>query len=155
MKTINRKTKSFAKFSTELTGTLQTTNNVLASVNTELAFRTHYVNAATGAQGIADLISSILTGNGAYFPANIAATSLRGIAIAKCLTVNQVIAAVRQTFGADRYPDATIYQYLSVVMFKRGIVGKIKLSNVEDKNRPAECFKPRTKFFVVQQPANA
>ena len=121
-------------------------------MQTPLAFRTHYVNAKTGAKGIEQLIVSILNKNGAMAIVGIESTNHRQIAIkTQSMFANDIISAVRKEFGTDRYPDATILQYLSVTMFKAGIVGKIQLSNVEDKNR--NCFRPRNKFYIIIKPA--
>ena len=137
-----------------LTG-LQDTNNLFAQIPVALKFRTHYVSTATGVCGIEELIAKILTDANATFANGIEKTSFRSLAISQALFVSDIIASVREAFGADRYPDATIHQYLSVFMTSKKAkckVGKIKLTNIEDKNR--ECCKPRTKFYLVQTSEN-
>ena len=152
--TIKSNSTKVNTFSKTITATLSQTNGLLASVNVALPFRTHYINVKTGEMGIEDLINSILENRNAVYPANIGATSFRSVAIGNSMFASDVISQVRKIFGADRYPDATIYQYLSVFMFKQNKIGKIKLSNIEDKNRPSNCFKPRIKFFIIQPVQN-
>lgn len=136
--------------SSEILTTLQDINNLVAS-NTRYAFRNHYVNTETGVCGIENLIIDILTTSNANFPAGIEFTAHRSIAIGSSMFASEIIAIVRQSFGPDRYTDGTIHHYLSVFMTKKGLIGKIKLSNAEDKNR--ECFKPRIKFYLVEKTA--
>lgn len=135
----------------QVTLNLQDMNNLLASVQTPYAFRTHYVNMVNGVMGIEQMIVAILVGNQAVYPAGIENSALRNIAIGNSMFASEIIEIVRNEFGFDRYPDATIYQYLSVTMMRKTAklkIGKIKLTNAEDKNRP--CCKPRTKFYLVE-----
>jgi len=126
-------------------------NNLFADAQVPFVYRNHYVNAKTGVNGIENLIIDILTNNNAVFAKDVAATPLRNMAISQSLYISEIIEHVRNSFGFDRYPDATIYTVISVLMLKSGIVGKIALSNVEDKNR--ECCRPRSKFFLIQTAA--
>ena len=116
-----------------------------------LVYRNHYVNVKTGINGIENLVIDILQNNNAVFAKDIAATPLRNMAISQAMFISEIIDEVRKQFGFDRYPDATIYTVVSVLMIKSGLVGKITLSNVEDKNR--ECCRPRSKFFLIQTAA--
>lgn len=141
-------TELVKELSPEILTTLADTNNLFAQIGVPLAFRTHYVSTENGVNGIEQLIAKILTDANAVFTAGIETTEFRSLAIAQSLFVSEIIASVRNVFGSDRYPDATIHQYLSVFMTKNKSVSKIKLTNVEDKNR--SCCKPRTKFYLVQ-----
>jgi hypothetical protein len=114
-------------------------------------YRNHYVNVKTGVNGIENLVIDILQNNNAVFAKDVAASPLRNMAICQAMFISDIIANVRKQFGFDRYPDATIYTVVSVLMVKSGLVGKITLSNVEDKNR--NCCRPRAKFFLIQPPA--
>lgn len=126
-------------------------NNVLASAgNVHYFVRSHYVDVSSGVYGIERLIAQILKDNRSEFPAGIEQTEFRKIAIAGSMYVSDIIAKVQETFGADRYPYATIHSYLSYFMTKetcQNKVARIKLTNSEDSNRP--CCKPRTKFYLV------
>jgi len=144
--------KSFiATLATGLIDNAQENNNIFNDKNVPLVYRNHYVNVKTGVNGIENLVIDILQNNNAVFAADVATTPLRNMAIAQSMFISEIIEAVREQFGFDRYPDATIYTVVSVLMFKSGLVGKITLSNVEDKNR--ECCRPRSKFFLIQPPA--
>lgn len=122
------------------------TNNLLASGGIHNLVREHYIDTANGIYGIESLIKSILRTNGSVFPAGVEATELRAIAIAGGMFTSEIIAQVRETFGADRYPDCTIRMYLSKLA--KGI-GKVQLTGSEDKNRPQP--KPRCKWYLVAE----
>ena len=104
----------------------------------------------TEENGIAALISEILSDNEAIFPAGIETTEFRKVAIASAMFASEIIEQVQSRFaaGSVRYPYKTIHQYLSIFMTRNGKVGKIKLTNAEDKPRP--CNKPRTKWYFVE-----
>lgn len=123
-------------------------NNVLTTAGVKNVFQGHNIN-----NGITGLITEILTDNGAQFPAGIEATNLRKIAIGSAMFASEILAEVESRFsaGSTRYPSATVHQYLSVFMAKQGTIGKIRLSNAEDKTRP--CCKPRIKFYLVTKAA--
>jgi hypothetical protein len=129
----------------EIVDTSRDQNNVLATGEVHFFVRGHYVDTATGTFGIESLIRNILRANNAIFPAGAEKTELRAIVIAGAKFTDEIIAAVRETFGADRYPDGTIRMYLS--KFGKQF-GKVKLSNSEDSNRP--CPKPRCKWYVAE-----
>jgi hypothetical protein len=131
--------------SVSLKNQLKAINATLATKETPLAFRAHYVKG--NVNGIEQLITKILTKHNAVNPAGIESSNMRNIGIAQSMFASEVIAAVRKEFGYDRYPDATIYQYLSVNMVKNESIARIKLTNNEDSSR--ECCKPRTKFYLV------
>ena len=147
---INNNNETVQAMSSEILTTLQDINNLIAP-STRYAFRNHYVNTETGVCGIENLIADILTNANANFPAGIEFTPHRSIAIGNSMFASEIIEIVRQSFGPDRYTDGTIHHYLSVFMTKKDLIGKIKLSNVEDKDRP--CCKPRIKFYLVEQTA--
>ena len=142
MKTITKQTNNVGTISNA-----KANNKFFGKNEVPLVYRNHYVNTKTDVFGIENLIIDILEKNKAVFAKDVAATPSRNIAIAQSLYISEIIASVRKTFGFDRYPDATIYTVVSVLMVKSGLVGKIVLSNVEDKNR--ECCRPRAKFFLI------
>ena len=126
-------------------------NNVLTSAkNVKSCFHTHYVNLETAKHGIENLIVAILTERMAIFPKGIQDTEFRSMAIATSMFTSDIINEVQTRFstGSIRYPNATIHQYLSIVMSRKGSVDKIKLSNYEDAIR-SSC-KPRVKWFLVE-----
>jgi hypothetical protein len=142
----------------ELLGNVQDINNVLtSSENVSPLFHGHYFNMENGKHGIETLITEILTENESILPSAINTgakahyehNALRQVAIASSMFTCDIINEVQSRFsnGSNRYPYTTIHQYLSIFMFRSGKVGKIKLSNSEDKNRP--CFKPRVKWFLI------
>ncbi len=139
--------ETVASLSREIVDTTRDQNNILASGDVHWFVRGHYVDTGTGTYGIESLIRNILKANGSIFPASASnpETGLRGIVIAGSMFTDEIIAAVRETNGADRYPDGTIRMYLS--KFGKNF-GKVKLSNGEDKNRP--CPKPRCKWYVAE-----
>jgi hypothetical protein len=139
--------KDVQSLSRELVDTARDKNNVLACAgNVHLFVRDHYVDTSTGTYGIESLIASILRDNNAVFPLGIEGTEFRKVAIATAMFATEVIEAVRNTFGVDRYPDATIRSYLSHFMAER--IGKIALTTTEDCDR--KSCKPRTKFYLVE-----
>lgn len=139
--------------SREIVDTSRDLNNVLASAgNVHNFVRAHYIDASTGVYGIERLIAQILKENGAIFPGGIEETEFRGMAILAGMFASEIVAIVQETFGTERYPAATIHCYLSTEMTKatsQNKIGKIKLKNHEDSNRP--CFKPRTKFYLLEE----
>src|ERR1035437_6655934 len=90
-------------------------------------YRNHYVNTKTGVNGIENLIIDILQKHCAVFATNVASTPLRNMAICQAMFISEIITCVRNEFGFDRYPDATIYTVVSVLMVKSGLVAKIAL----------------------------
>jgi hypothetical protein len=130
--------------SREIVDSSRDTNNLLASGEIHFYVREHYVDPSTGTYGIESLIRNILKANGSQFPAGVEDTELRGIAVAGSMFSSEIIAKVRETFGADRYPDSTIYQYLW--KYAKGI-RKVKLSSAEDSSRT--CPKPRCKYYAI------
>lgn len=134
----------------DIVDTSRDVNNLLASAgNVHNFVRAHYVDVSTGTYGIESLIASILSNRNAIFPAGIEKTEFRKVATATAMYASEIIAAVQDTFGKDRYPYATIHSYLSYFMAKNGKIGKIKLKNNEDQMR--NCCKPRTKFYLVEK----
>jgi len=136
----------------EIVSSARDKNNLLANAgNVHLLIRDHYVDPSSGTYGIESLIARILATNGAVFPKGIEKTQFRKVAIATAMFASDIIAEVRTAFGADRYPDQTIYTYLAHFMKQKNTahkIGKIKLSNNEDKDR--NCCKPRTKYYLVE-----
>lgn len=133
----------------EIVDTSRDLNNILASGGNIHPFvRAHYVDTSTGTYGIESLISAILKANNAVFPAGIESTEFRNVAIASAMYASDIIETVQDTFGKERYPYATVHSYLSYFMKKNNKIGKIKLTNAEDCNRP--CCKPRIKFYLLE-----
>ena len=131
--------------------TSQEINNALTtSGNVRSVFHAHYINLATGEHGIENLITDILAAAGAVFPENVCHTQFKKLAVATSLFASDIFTQVQERFtaGSVRYPDSTIYQYLSVFMSRQRKIGKIKLTGAEDTNR--SCCKPRTKYFLIQ-----
>jgi len=130
-------------------------NNIMeAAGNVHKLVRGHYVNMATGVYGIERLIASILANAEAVFPPDVEKTEFRAIAVAKSFYAVEVISAVREHFGAERYPDSVIATYLAHYMQKEtsaNRVGAIQLTKTEDMPRP--CPKPRTKYYLLDIPA--
>jgi len=128
----------------------QDTNNVLTTNNVSPMFQGHVFNMVTGEHGIENLIISILRQNNSILPKGIENSNLRNVAIASAMFASDIMAIVESYFtaGSTRYRYETIHQYLSVFMFRKGTIGKIKLSNNEDK--PRSCFKPRCKWYLVE-----
>jgi len=136
--------------SREIVDTARDKNNLLDSAgNVHYLVRDHYVDTQTGTYGIESLIASILKASGAVFPKGIEETEFRNVTIAASLFTTQVIEAVRDTFGNERYPDATILSYLAHFMLKNGKVGKLKLKGHEDTDRKSD--KPRVKYYLIEQ----
>ena len=136
----------------EILTNCQDINNVLTSAqNVSPLFHSHYVNMDTAAHGIENLIAEILTAREAVFPKGIEHTEFKKVAIAASMFASEIEKEVeaRFTAGSCRYPYETIHQYLSVFMFRKGKVGKIKLSGIEDQPRP--CCKPRCKWYLINQ----
>lgn len=129
----------------EIVDTNRDQNNVLATGEVHFFVRGHYVDTATGTFGIESLIRNILKANGSIFPKDAGLTELRPIVVAGSMFTDEIIAAVRETFGADRYPDGTIRMYLS--KFGKQF-GKVKLTSSEDSTRT--CPKPRCKWYVAE-----
>lgn len=146
----------------DVVATMQDLNDVLTSAgNVHKLVRAHYVNLADGIYGIERLIASILQNHciamgcneTGTFPSGVEKTEFRSIAIAGGMFASDVIATVREVFGADRYPDPVIKTYLAHHMQKdksQNKTGSIQLSTLEDKGRP--CPKPRTKYYLLTAP---
>lgn len=145
----NEDVKALAR---EIVDTARDKNNLLASAgNVHMFVRDHYVDTATGTYGIESLIVSILKSNNAVFPKEVENTEFRKMAISASMFASDIIAAVQDTFGKERYPYATIHSYLSYFMSGKkgnGKLGKIKLTNAEDSTR--QCCKPRIKFYIIE-----
>jgi hypothetical protein len=147
--TLNKpKSKQAKKFVTGSIAGAKANNAKFDNKEVPFVYRNHYVNTKTGVNGIENLIVDILQNNNAVFAKDVAASPLRNMAICQAMFISEIIASVRKQFGFDRYPDATIYTVVSVLMVKSGLVSKIALSNIEDKNR--DCCRPRAKFFLIQ-----
>jgi hypothetical protein len=146
----------------DLLSNTQDINNVLSTANNvSPLFMGHYFNMESGEHGIETLIMEILRSNDSVFKASVSFdskgkhehykdNSLRSVVIAHSMFTEDIIFQVQSRFtaGSKRYPYVTIHAYLSMFMQKAGTVGKVKLTNAEDKPRP--CFKPRCKWFIIE-----
>lgn len=145
--------------SAELLGNAQDINNVLTVAKVQSIFQGHYFNLENDSHGIAFLIAEILKEREAVFPKGIETSELRQVAIATSMYASDIIEEVHNRFtaGSSRYPYETVHAYLSIFMNAdnkkqlRSVpkIGQIKLTNNEDKPRP--CFKPRCKYYLVQE----
>ena len=144
-------TKAAKTMSNEIIITSCDINNVLTTAkNVSPMFQTHYANMVTGEHGISTLIGEILKENNSSLPLGTENGEFRNVAIATSMFASEIIAKVEEKFtgGTIRYPAATILTYLSVFMFRKGTVGKIKLKGFEDANRTSP--KPRVKYYLAQ-----
>jgi hypothetical protein len=156
MKTTTTKNEA-AQFGRELLGNSQDINNCLTVAEVSPTFQGHYFNLVSEKHGIAFLIAEILTEREAVFAKGIEATELKAVAVAASMFASEVISEVKARFtaGTTRYEYNTVHAYLSVLMNPESKhclaniprIGKIKLTNAEDKPRP--CYKPRTKFYLL------
>ena len=130
--------------------TCQAINNTLTVAEVRPHFQTHYANAKLDVYGIMDLIRDILRNAQAEFPRGIEATELRPIVVAASLFTMDILAEVQARFsaGSTRYKVQTVKNCLSTYGAKDGTIGKVQLSNSEDK--PRDCAKPRCKWYLVQ-----
>jgi len=108
-------------------------NSALNSEQVPLEFRAHYVNVTENVMGIEQLIAQILKTNGA--------TNVAG-----AMFFSEIEASVRKSFGANRYPKASLYTYL---IQRMPYVSSVQLSGVEDKGRTSP--RPRKKFYLAEQ----
>ena len=112
-------------------------------------FRPSMVNLATGMHGVWPFIAETLTRAGAVVrPAQVTNGEVVGEAETG-LTTDEIISAIRQANGADKYPDATIRQNLSVVLRRRGQVAARRMTTTEDCNR--DCKPTRLRWYWVQE----
>lgn len=130
-------------------------NNVMTVAGIPSVFQTHVFNVETGKHGVKHLIAEILTEAGAVFPEGIENTEFRPVAVAASMKAEDIKAAVDRHFaaGSSRYPYATVHQYLSVFMFKEGMICKFQLTSKEDNGRT--CRKPRTCYYLKQPATQA
>lgn len=103
-------------------------------------------------QGVEQLITDILTERDATFPKGVETTEFRKVAIATAMFTQEIKDEVENRFtaGTTRYPLETIETYLSVLMPRKGTIGKIKLTNAEDSPRPRKNGKPRYKWYLIK-----
>jgi hypothetical protein len=129
-------------------------NRMLKGTPAKTVFHTHYIDNSKSLFGISDLLASILNKNGSSYETGVESNALRSVAIAGSMFSSEIIAQVQAIFTSEttRYPESTIKTYLSVAKFHKGRFGKIQLSNAEDQNRPAECSRPRCKYYLVVNP---
>jgi hypothetical protein len=138
--------------SREVLSNSQDINNVLTtSQQVKAVFHTHFADMETGECGIENLIARILREREAQFPKGVESTELRQIAVAGAMFTDEIVTEVQNRFtaGSVRYPKQTVKAYLSVFMAKSGKIGRIQLTNSEDKNRT--CCKPRCKWYLVTE----
>lgn len=147
------------ELSGEVLATSQDLNNVLASAgNVHMFVRSHFVDMESGIYGLQSLIADILRTHASQvsptgtFPQGVESSEYRSLAIAGSMFASEVIAAVRERFTADRYPDATIATQLSHHMQKANCqnkAGKFRLSKAEDMQAGGTSPKPRSKYYLL------
>jgi len=144
-----KKTKALAHWAEDIKQNSQDINNILTEGAVKPHVQTHWTDVESGRHGLAGLIVQILGASGAVFPAGIESTGLRSVAIGGAMFTAEIEGAVWRHFsiGSTRYPRQSIRNYLSTYMAGAGIVGKIQLTNSEDKGRP--CCKPRAKWYLI------
>jgi hypothetical protein len=130
---------------TAVNQSIQENNSVIAGCNVHWIFRGSCVDFETGKHGIRHLITRILTEAQAVFPPY--AGNYRESYLAYGLTVSDITAKIRAVNGYDKYPDQTIADNLCTVL--KGIVGCIQMFNDEDRKRPANCKRPRKKWYLI------
>jgi len=125
---------------------LQDLNNEMTGRGIKPAMQGHWV------EGVEKLITEILTEREAIFPKGIEHTEFKKVAIAAAMFTSEIKDEIetRFTAGTTRYPLETVETYLSVFMPRKGTIGKIKLTNAEDKPRPAKNAKPRYKWYLIK-----
>jgi hypothetical protein len=111
-----------------LQGTVRQATTELASVEAgckvHWLFRPSIVDLETGMHGLRWLIARLLSEANAFTPQT-------------GMTSHEIISKVRAVNGFDKYPNATIYQNLSVVMFRSKQVCKARLSRKQSLFRTA------------------
>ena len=134
----------------EVLEAMQAVNNTLTIAGVRPNFQAHYANAQLDVYGIMDLVRDILRFAQAEFPRGIENTELRKIAVAASLFTSEILAEVQARFaaGSTRYKVQSVKNCLSTYGKVDGTIGRIKLSNTEDK--PRDCAKPRCKWYRVQ-----
>lgn len=125
----------------------QAVNNTLTTAGVRAHFQAHYANAQLDVCGILALVKDILREAQAEFPRGIEATELRKIAVAASMFTSEILAEVEKRFAAGglRYKIQAVKNVLST--YGKGEIGKITLTNSEDK--PRDCAKPRCKWYRI------
>ena len=148
--------------SEEVLATSRDTNDILtASYQVRPVFMTHYVNLRNDTTGIADLITEILTDNGAIFPLGTENTELRSLVVATAMLHDEILAEVEARFsaGTSRYNTNTVRPYIGSFMrhdrvnkegqiIAKATVASFPLTNKEDSAR--ECNRPRSKYYLIK-----
>ena len=111
------------KFQAPVRSAICENNSVLAGFQVPWIFRGSMVDLQSGMHGIRWAIARILT-----------QAADRG------LTTEEIIDAIRNTNGGDKYPDETIWHNLKQVMEKAGQVVSVQRSNADDADRNSERF---------------
>jgi hypothetical protein len=135
--------------STETIEACKAINNTLTIAEVRPHFQAHYANAALDVCGIMALVRDILREGQAEFARGIEATELRKIAVAASMFTSEILAEVQARFsaGTTRYKVQSVKNCLSTYGKLDGTIGKIQLSNTEDK--PRTCAKPRCKWYRI------
>jgi hypothetical protein len=135
--------------SAEIVETCKAVNNTLTIAEVRPHFQAHYANAQLDVCGIMALVRDILREAQAEFPRGIEATELRKIAVAASLFTSEILAEVQSRFaaGSTRYKVQSVKNCLSTYGKQDGTIGKIQLTNGEDK--PRNCAKPRCKWYRI------
>jgi hypothetical protein len=150
--TIDKAQNDAISLNRELVENTHDINNTLTTAkNVSPMFAGHYFNMESGEHGLQTLITEILSAKyDEKFTANVGETKLRNVAIAAGMFTSEIIEAVEARFSSNTNRYKYVRAYLSVIMTKNGKVGKIKLTNNEDKNRPKHIARPRFKWFLIE-----
>ena len=150
IETENEDKAAAVAMSGEVLEAMQAVNNTLTIAGVRPNFQAHYANATLDVYGIMDLVRDILRSAQAELPRGIENSELRKIAVAASLFTSEILAEVQARFaaGSTRYRVQSVKNCLSTYGKLDGTIGRIKLSNTEDK--PRDCAKPRCKWYRVQ-----
>ena len=146
----------------DLTNNINTENHAMNALLTGTAIvtprvMTHFVDLESGIHGVAGLVSAYLTHVGAVYPLGIENTSNRPYAIAGGVFPESIIAFVQSCFaqGTLRYSRKSMANWISTHLVKKGVIGKICLSDEEhiEYDLKKVCGKARTKIYLVAKSA--
>lgn len=114
--------------------------SVEAGCGVHTLFRPSMVDLETGMHGLRWFIVRLLKEHNANNPAN-------------GLTAYEIICKLRQCNGFDKYPDATLYQNLSVVLKRSGEVSKQLLTRKQSRTRCNPDCKRSVFVWFLNAPA--
>jgi hypothetical protein len=150
-KNLSPELQSALEFSADLLANLQDINNMLTTAEVIPIFQTHFVDTAKEIAGMKDLVVDILKEGNAIGDLTDNRDKLVKVGWYTYQILKQV--EIRFTAGSSRYPVSSVRTCLSVHMKRDTRLGKIQLTNEEDKAR--ECNKPRVKWIAIAHPMPA